>query len=369
MVKVAFFVNSLIKAGPVNVVYDIIINIDRNAFEPIVFVLRNYVEYRSLLDKFKEINVEVIFLDFSLLTMELHSHKCSRIVESILDEREIKIVHAHSYHAAIILSKCCPSIKKIVTFHNICVEDFSRQKGMLLGCYMSIRYLMNVKKFDKKVGISKIVTEFYKERVGSTEIETIYNGIDCRQFHRVSREQYKSSRSEMGIYNETVYIIVGTLSKRKNVLYVIESIKKIHDSSKIFFFVGTGPLVKKCMRRAAGHENIKFTGYQMDISKYLSIADFSIAASKSEGFGLAALEAVLSGVTLIYSDCAAFQELFSENPDLRNNMFTLKNAESLVEQLRMCQKARNTDSIIEYYKKKFDSALMSKKYQYIYSHL
>ena len=71
MKKIAFFVNSLIKAGPVNVVYDIVLHLDRKAYAPIIFVLRNNVEYCSFLDKFTELNVKVIFLNFSFVQMEL----------------------------------------------------------------------------------------------------------------------------------------------------------------------------------------------------------------------------------------------------------------------------------------------------------
>ena len=39
MTKICFIVNTIINAGPVNVIYDIVSNIDRNVFEPIIWAL------------------------------------------------------------------------------------------------------------------------------------------------------------------------------------------------------------------------------------------------------------------------------------------------------------------------------------------
>lgn len=366
MIKVAFFVNSLIKAGPVNVVYDITSHLDRSIYEPIIFVMRNNVEYRSIADKFFDLKIKVIFLNFSFFKMELFTDNCKKIIEEKLLEENIRIVHTHSYHSTIILGKCDKSIKKIVTFHNICTEDYPRQKGLLLGTYMSFRYLSASCKFDYKVGISNAVSNFYKRKIKDELVFTIYNGVDCRQFIKPTEEQRKIIRQKFGLTNETVYVIVGTLSKLKNVVHIINTIKKINDKTKVFYFVGTGPLLKKCKKLSAEFPNIIFTGYQMDIKDYLIIADFSIAASKSEGFGLAALEAVMSGITLIYSDCKAFKELFAENNILKDYMFSLQDKDSLFIKINQLKKIDNPEKIIAIYKEQFDSKSMAKKYQKIY---
>lgn len=368
MKKIAFFVNTLIKAGPVNVVYDIVLHLNREVYEPIIFVLRNDVEYRSVLDKFTELNIKVYFLNFSFVQMELNPLKCAKIIEKKLKEENINIVHCHSYNSAIILSKCSNSIRKVITFHNICNEDFPRQKGFLLGHYMSWSYVKAIKKFDAKIGISKIVSEFYTKKTHDSSIITIYNGVDCSKYKVFSTEERKNTRKKYGITDQSVYLILGTLSKRKNVVHVIKTIKQLNDDSKLFYIVGTGPLQKKCKKLARECKNIIFTGFQMNISDYLSIADFSIAASKSEGFGLAALESVMSGLTLIYSDCMAFKELFADNPVLSKYMFSLKDKDSLLEKIKESNK--NTDSeqenIINFYRQKFDSKIMSQNYQKIY---
>lgn len=366
MKKIAFFVNSLIKAGPVNVVYDIVANIDRSIYEPIIFVLRNNVEYRSVLDKFSDLNIKVYFFNFSLIQMELRVKECSLVVEKKLQDENISLVHSHSYNSAIILSKCSKKVHKIITFHNICNEDFTRQKGFIIGNYMSSRYLKAIRKFDDKVGISGIVSDFYKRRIKDNSIKTIYNGIDCDNFIKLTESQRENVRKKFGIKNESIYLILGALTKRKNVLHIIDTIKKIKDETKIFYFVGTGSLLNRCKKIAKNCKNIIFTGYQMNIKDYLAISDFSIAASKSEGFGLAALEVIMSGITLIYSDCKAFKELFSEDEILKNYMFSLNEENSLLDKIVQSKKIDNIEKIISEYRQKFDSKIMSNKYQQIY---
>ncbi len=366
MKKIAFFVNSLIKAGPVNVVYDIVSHIDRTRYEPYIYVLRENVEFRSVLARFEDLGIKVIFFNFSFIQMELKTKKCVEIIEKQLKRDNINIVHSHTYNSAVILSKCSENIKKIITFHNICNEDFPRQKGFFLGNYMFIRYMRAIKKFDKKIGISEIVSNFYRKKTKDDSVFTIYNGVDCDKFIIPSEIERESLREKFGVQTKTVYVTVGTISKLKNIVHIIDTIKKLNDNTKVFFFIGTGPLLRKCKKIAEGYENIIFTGYQMNIREYLSIADFSIAASKTEGFGLAALEVIMSGITLIYSDCKAFKELFSEDKILKEYMFTLDEENSLLDKIKQSKKIENIEKTISEYRQKFDSKIMSNKYQQIY---
>lgn len=366
MKKIAFVVNRLIKSGPVNVVYDIVNNIDRSMYIPEIVVLRDKTEFRSVVEDFKRLDIKITFFNFSFLKMELHTLQCAKIIDEYLVKEDIVTVHAHGYQAAVIINKCKTSAKKIVTFHNICSEDFVRQKGFFLGTYMTKRYLLAVKGFDEKVAISKIATDFYKEQLNEQNVKTIYNGIDCTKFGFVTREKRDRTRSTLGLTDETVYVIVGTISKLKNIPYVIETAKRLRDRKKIFYFVGTGPLLNKCKKMARGYDNIRFTGYQMDISEYLNIADYSIAASTSEGFGLAALEVVLSGIPLLYSNCQAFRELFYSCEYLKEFMFLLEDKNSLMEKISHPPIYTNNQLVAEYYKAKYDSSIMARQYQELY---
>lgn len=366
MKKIAFVVNRLIKSGPVNVVYDIVNNIDRSMYIPEIVVLRDKTEFRSVVEDFKRLDIKITFFNFSFLKMELHTLQCAKIIDEYLVKEDIATVHAHGYQAAVIINKCKTSAKKIVTFHNICSEDFVRQKGFFLGTYMSKRYIQAIKRFDERIGITDVVSEFYKRKLNDENVKTIYNGIDCTKFIPITNEKRQACRSALGITDETVYVIIGTISKLKNVVHIVETAKRLHDKTKLFYFVGTGPLLNKCKKIAKGHNNIRFTGYQMDISQYLSIADYSIAASTSEGFGLAALEVVLSGIPLLYSNCQAFRELFYSCEYLKEFMFLLEDKNSLMEKISHPPIYTNNQLVAEYYKAKYDSSIMARQYQELY---
>lgn len=367
MKKIVFVINRLIKSGPVDIVYNIVKNIDREIYEPIILVLRKKEEYRSVLDDFSKLNINVVFLNFNFFQMEAGFKKCSNTLDDFFIQNSIKIAHAHSYQAVILLSKCSSLSKKIVTFHNICGQDFLRTKGLFLGTYMSCRYLKNARAFDIKIAISEVGARYYKSKLHDETILTVYNGVDCSKFKFVTEQSRALSREKLGIVKQQeVYLIVGTLSKLKNVLYVIDIAKKIIDKNKVFYFVGTGKLLKKCKKKSAGYDNIRVVGYKMDVSDYINSADFSIAASKSEGFGLAAMEVVLSGITLIYSDCPAFKELFCKQEELKPYMFSLLNKNSLLEKINSCKKLTDNEFISEYFREKFNSEDMAKRYQALY---
>lgn len=365
MKKIAFVVSSLTKSGPTNIVYDIIKNLDRTAYIPEIFVLRGKIENRSVVDLFNRLNIRIIFLNFSLLTMEIRTKHCSEILDNYLIDG-FTVVHAHSYHAALIVNKSKIPVKKIVTFHNICIKDFISRKGIIMGRYMSARYLHAVKDFEEKVGITEAVSAFYRNKL-KRNITTIFNGMDCSKFDLVTEEKRITARKSFGINNETVYVIIGAISQIKNVLYVVDTAKKLNDKSKLFYFVGTGPLLEKCKRRAKGYDNIRFVGYQMDIREYLNIADYSIAASTFEGFGLAALEVVISGIPLIYSDCSAYKELFFSCEYLKDYMFSLKEKDGLYKKIKNCPSSyKNAQSISDFYKLKYGSIRMAEEYSKLY---
>lgn len=361
MKKIAFVVNRLIKSGPIDVVYNIVSNLDRTIFEPEILVLRDKCEKRNCTEDFNSLGIKINFFNFSFLEMEVKTSYCAEILDNYLKDA-FEIVHCHSYQAVLLLSRSKLKIKRLITFHNICTQDFIRSKGFLLGSYMVFRYLKASKVFERKIGISKTVSEFYEKKLHKP-VSTIYNGISSSFFSIITPEDSFNAKKRFGIKNEQVFVIIGSLSKRKNVLYIIDCIKKLNDANKLFYFVGEGPLSKKCKKRARNLKNVIFAGYQMNISDYIKIADFSIAASKSEGFGLAALEVVLSGIPLIYSDCKVFKELFFECEELKNNMFHLKNKNSLIEKIENCHSYKDKVSVVDFFKKKFDSEIMAKNYQ------
>lgn len=68
-------------------------------------------------------------------------------------------------------------------------------------------------------------------------------------------------------------------------------------------------MLEECKQLAKGCPSIVFKGYTFNVDEYLKAADYAICASRSEGFGLSCVEALMTGVPVIASDIGPFREL------------------------------------------------------------
>ena len=80
--------------------------------------------------------------------------------------------------------------------------------------------------------------------------------------------------------------------------------------------VGEGRLTKQLQRRAAElgvASRVHFFGKRRDVPQLLKAADLYVQPSRVEGFGIAALEAMASGLPIIASNVAGLAEVVGEN--------------------------------------------------------
>ena len=369
MRKICYVVNSLRNSGPVIVLLDIIRNLNFDEFKPFIIVLREENKENSKIEEFERLGCEIVQFHFSLLELELKTKSCSNFLKQYIKENDIEIVHLHGYHPVIVAKDITKITKTVVTFHNICGQDFLKSKGVFLGSYMVLKYLKYVKRYDCLVGISNYTSSYYARKL-KRKVDTIPNGVDFEKFSVCSKPEKEDLRKLFGVPLEVqVYTIVGAIKKVKNIPFILQCIRKIDNSNKYFIFVGDGPLLEKCKKMSQDLKNVKFMGKRNDVEKILQLSDFSISASRSEGFGLAAVESLITGNTLFYSDIPTYKELFFSIDELKKFMFTTKYHSGLCSLLSESKKIENYDSIREIFYLKYSNKKMAEKYQLIYSNL
>lgn len=105
--------------------------------------------------------------------------------------------------------------------------------------------------------------------------------------------------------NDLVLMSVGEVNENKNHRAIIEAMHILNDEAIKYFIVGKGALEEKLRKLAEGYnlENqVFFLGYREDIPQLLKAADVFCFPSKREGLGLAAVEAMASGLPLVTSN-------------------------------------------------------------------
>ena len=372
MIKIAYIINQLRRTGPVLVLRDIIQNLDRTKFKPLIIRLRKDDSTTSLASVFELMGVEIIGLNYSFMQLELSTRKVSCSVDTILKKNDIDIVHTHGYHPVLVASLLKSGIPTVETAHNISAEDYIYSKGRFLGNYMNIRYLQQLERINHVAAISRTVQDFYSGKLNKPMIHVIYNGINTAGFKRSNPEARRSLRKKFKIpLNSKVFLVIGVLNEIKDPKTIIEAYKRLFDGTDIcapfLLFLGAGPLMKKCRILASDYPRIQFNGFTQNVDEYLQMADWCICASHSEGFGLNFMESLMSGVPVVSSDIATFRELLEFYPVLKGYSFPAGDSVGLAQKMNSAMMTSiNMINIFEDVKVRFSALTMAKKYMSLY---
>lgn len=370
---IVYLVNSLRKAGPVNVLYDIISHLDQSCYRVYIVKFLEDDPRRSITARFEELGVKVISLSCSFFSLELCTKSVAGRVNNLMRKIQPDVIHTHGYHPVLVASYL-REWKRIETLHCVCQEDFIFSKGRIVGGYMIRRYLRALRKMDHCAAISHTVKRAYLPILGERKITVVYNGCDTRQFSPLSQEQVIQKKRELNIPEGCrIYVIVGALSVRKNPLIVVQSFielylqKQLSEPTLVLFF-GIGDLMKECMQMAQEYPFIQFKGYQMNVAEYMQIADYSICASRSEGFGLNYVESLMVNTPVIGSDISPFKEFTDMIPDLVPLQFKVDNKESLKRAILQSQiQILNRQAVGNIARNSFSSKKMADNYKELYN--
>lgn len=116
-----------------------------------------------------------------------------------------------------------------------------------------------------------------------------------------------------------VILCIGSVNANKNQELLLEALPAVsRERGVLCAFIGEGPGIDELSRRAEELNiaaSVRFLGHRPNAACYLPLADLLVAPSRSEGQGLAVLEAFRAGVPVVASDTPALAELVS-GPDL-----------------------------------------------------
>ena len=209
---------------------------------------------------------------------------------------------------------CLPLTPGIVFLHDIYCEffpeDFAGKRDKLIRLYNRMQYRF-ITRLAKKI---VTVSNYSKDEISKTfkippeKINIIYSSADHIR-------SIKSDTSVLGDFpilaEKSYYFALGSLSKRKNIKWIIEYAKKHPES--IFAISGTSlSTVKVGELETALPKNIILLGY-LDDSKVKALMENCkafILPSYYEGFGLTPLEALSCGAKIIIANAASLPEIY-----------------------------------------------------------
>lgn len=181
-------------------------------------------------------------------------------------------------------------------------EGIAGEIRRLSGCVLNYPVSTHV------IGCGKLAGErvFGKWNMRRPKALVLPNAVDTRRF--VFDEQLRREvRKELNAEGAFVIGMVGRLSEEKNNLYALELMPRILKKmpNALLVVAGNGPDEEKFRNRVTElglQESVRQLGRRSDVDRLYQAFDVYILPSFTEGFPVAAVEAMASGLPVLLSD-------------------------------------------------------------------
>lgn len=310
--KIAYILPSLKNVGPVRVVLDIVNNIcnTRRDIEIVVYYVKDIVD----------------------VSFPCECRKFSWV--SFFELYSFDIIHSHMLRPDVLVS-LLPWFKgrKISTIHNIVEEDIFYTHGKFLSKIVSFFWFLIWRRFDDVVVLSRVASDYYKSKgILQENISLIYNGVRVNGGSNLKIDEVESKMLSDFIVGRRVMGTACRFNRRKGLEQVIMALNQLSDH--VFIILGEGNIQSE-LEQLAEEYNVKdrvlFLGYRENVIPYLKFFDLYVMPSRSEGFPLALIEAVSTGIPTVCSNIDIFKEAFLGD---EVSFFELDNVSSFVSAVR-----------------------------------
>lgn len=163
------------------------------------------------------------------------------------------------------------------------------------------------------VAVSRTTAERLETwQVPAQRVTVIDNGVDVAAltFDPATRAEV---RAELGLGDAVVLGAVGRLEPVKRLDEVLAAAAPLlRRPGHVLLVLGAGPLLPALQEQARAlgvDREVRFLGARGDVPRMLSAMDLLVSASRDETFGLAVVEALGSGLPVVYAQCPAIEEL------------------------------------------------------------
>ncbi|MZF87547.1 glycosyltransferase [Streptomyces sp. SID5643] len=232
-----------------------------------------------------------------------------------------QLVHTHLYRACLygrIAARLAGVRAVVATEHSL---GDSQMEGRPLNTGVRALYLAGERLGRTTVAVSPTVAERLKRwGVPGPRIEVVPNGIDVARF-RFDAARRHETRRRLGLPDDA-YVIgaVGRLTPGKRFGVLVRALAQLPADHRLLL-VGGGPeedVLRRTARAAGVADRVLFTGERPcvpdgtpgpDLPSLTAAMDVLASPSPEEAFGLAIVEALASGLPVLYASCPALEDL------------------------------------------------------------
>jgi len=301
-IKIAYILPSLDKGGAERFIVDLILNLDRKIFEPVLVLFKRGGEWE------KELAAENIPVVIFHKRGKIAPLNFWRLV-NFLKKFRPQIVHTHLGGDIYgrLAAKFLQTPVIITTEHNINPDE---NRCHNLAKRMTARWA------DKIVAVSAAVKKdlIARYRTPADKIAVILNGIEIEKFlNRPAASREKNNRAMAP--RPLVIGTIGRLSPQKGQAVLIEALTRLKTPNFRCLIAGNGELKDKLLKQiktANLQKKAALVGH-VDAAIFLNSLDIFVLPSLWEGLGLVLLEAGLGGRPVIASATGGITEIINND--------------------------------------------------------
>lgn len=231
------------------------------------------------------------------------------------------LVHTHLYRACVYgrLAARLAGVRAIVaTEHSL---GDSQMEGRRLSRGVRSLYLASERLGRSTVAVSPTVAERLRRwGVPAPRIEVVPNGVDLPRF-RFDPDRRRQTRRRLGL-PEDAYVVggIGRLAPGKRFDVLVHALARLPRDHWLLL-VGGGSeenVLRRTAQEAGVADRVLFTGERPyvpdgtpgpDLPSLAAAMDVLASPSPEEAFGLAIVEALASGLPVLYASCPAIEDL------------------------------------------------------------
>ena len=162
------------------------------------------------------------------------------------------------------------------------------------------------------VAISPSVEKTERERFGR-KTRLVQNWYDSSHFTLPTEAERRQAREALCIRgDETVIVTVGNCSPIKNHAALLQALAQLPpDTRPLYLHVGIEESEhpeRKLAQELGIAERVRFLGPLQDVRPALHASDIFVMPSLVEGFGIAAVEALATGLPALFTDVAGLRD-------------------------------------------------------------
>lgn len=364
-VHIMYVISTLANEGPTRVLLNIIRNLDRSHFSPLVVTI-NSEKQNSMLPEFNRLDIPIIQLGNSTENKARGITGRLRELKQLVIESNMDIIHAHCPRSLMFLVAInSSSAKSFYTLHIYPEHQYNIIHGPIKGRLITALSNFALRFIDRPIACSDSVAFEYLTHKGLS-FSAVNNGIEplviSDSLSRSSALQY------LGLDPNRRYLLyIGRLSSEKRIVELARTFSSMDRSEFSLVVVGAGP--EEAALQSIECSHIHLMGFHADIRQFLVGCDFYISPSATEGLANTLLEAMSVGMPSLLSDISSHRFVIEQCSGFVGTLFDPLSKESMLEGMA-CVLEHDSDvartGIKENFRSLFHAQVMTRGYESIY---